>query len=120
MSTVYEILCKLSLEGDHIYQVHMGQSKCTQTSMLNGMLGTLKLLSTPSVLRRSPNMFVSQLYDALKDKAPCDKVLIRIMVSPVNMLKFKKKYRKSHYSYIQQNISGHYQKALLYLCSGDA
>uniref|UniRef100_A0A8C0NPV5 Annexin n=1 Tax=Canis lupus familiaris TaxID=9615 RepID=A0A8C0NPV5_CANLF len=77
----------------------------------------LGLLKTPAPYNASE----------LKDKGTHDKVLSRIMVSgrlDVDMLKFrsefKRKYGKSLYYYIQQDTKGDYQKALLYLCGGEA
>ncbi|XP_068932935.1 annexin A2-like [Petaurus breviceps papuanus] len=82
-------------------------------------------LNLVQCIQNKPSYFANRLYDSMKGKRTCDKVLIRILVShsEEDMLKirseFKKKYGKSLYYFIQQDTKGYYQKALLYLCVGD-
>ncbi|KAL1786323.1 annexin A2 [Sigmodon hispidus] len=79
-------------------------------------------LNLVQYIQNKPLYFADRLYDSMKGKGTRNKVLIRIMVSrsEVDMLKirseFKRKYGKSLYYYIQQDMKGDYQKALLYLC----
>uniref|UniRef100_A0A8P0PJ72 Annexin A2 n=2 Tax=Canis lupus familiaris TaxID=9615 RepID=A0A8P0PJ72_CANLF len=61
-------------------------------------------------------------YNASELKASMKGIIVSC--SEVDMLKFrsefKRKYGKSLYYYIQQDTKGDYQKALLYLCGGEA
>uniref|UniRef100_A0A3Q4HL81 Annexin n=1 Tax=Neolamprologus brichardi TaxID=32507 RepID=A0A3Q4HL81_NEOBR len=72
-----------------------------------------------------PDFFAERLYKSMRRAGTDDDTLMRIMVSrsEVDMLdirgSFKKIYGQSLYSTIQEDTTGDYQKALLYLCGGN-
>uniref|UniRef100_H3D686 Annexin n=1 Tax=Tetraodon nigroviridis TaxID=99883 RepID=H3D686_TETNG len=83
------------------------------------------LLAVLKCVRSVPDYFAECLYKSMRRAGTDDSTLMRIMVSrsELDMLDiragFQKKYGVSLYTTIQEDTSGDYQKALLYLCGGD-
>ncbi|XP_054453115.1 annexin A5a [Anoplopoma fimbria] len=83
------------------------------------------LLAVVKCARSVPQFFAEGLYGSMRRAGTDDDTLMRIMVSrsEVDMLDiracFKKAYGASLYSTIQEDTTGDYQKALLYLCGGN-
>ncbi|KAM9795198.1 annexin A5a [Neosynchiropus ocellatus] len=82
------------------------------------------LLAVVKCVRSVPAFFAESLYRSMRRAGTDDDTLIRVMVtrSEVDMLDiracFKKTYGASLYTTIQEDTTGDYQKALLYLCGG--
>ncbi|XP_068441945.1 annexin A5a [Clinocottus analis] len=83
------------------------------------------LLAVVKCARSVPQFFAESLYKSMRRAGTDDGALMRIMVSrsEVDMLdiraSFKKTYGASLYTTIQEDTTGDYQKALLYLCGGN-
>ncbi|KAM8732271.1 annexin A5a [Acanthopagrus schlegelii] len=83
------------------------------------------LLAVVKCVKSVPGFFAERLYKSMRRAGTDDNTLMRIMVSrsEVDMLdiraSFKKMYGASLYSTIQEDTTGDYQKALLYLCGGN-
>ncbi|XP_071756343.1 annexin A5a [Centroberyx gerrardi] len=83
------------------------------------------LLAVVKCARSVPTYFAEELYGSMRRAGTDDDTLMRIMVSrsEVDMLdiraSFKKMYGASLYTTIQEDTTGDYQKALLYLCGGN-
>ncbi|XP_036934023.1 annexin A5a isoform X4 [Acanthopagrus latus] len=83
------------------------------------------LLAVVKCVKSVPGFFAECLYKSMRRAGTDDNTLMRIMVSrsEVDMLdiraSFKKMYGASLYSTIQEDTTGDYQKALLYLCGGN-
>ncbi|XP_039976501.1 annexin A5a [Xiphias gladius] len=83
------------------------------------------LLAVVKCTRSVPEYFAEGLYKSMRRAGTDDDTLMRIMVSRSewDMLdvraSFKKKYDASLYTTIQEDTTGDYQKALLYLCGGN-
>ncbi|KAK2848830.1 hypothetical protein Q5P01_008664 [Channa striata] len=83
------------------------------------------LVAVVKCVKSVPEYFAEGLYKSMRRAGTDDDTLMRIMVSrsEVDMLdiraNFKKKYGASLYSTIQEDTTGDYQKALLYLCGGN-
>ncbi|KAM7417203.1 hypothetical protein PAMA_017037 [Pampus argenteus] len=83
------------------------------------------LLAVVKCARSVPAFFAESLYKSMRRAGTDDDTLMRIMVSrsEEDMLDiradFKKKYGVSLYTTIQEDTTGDYQKALLYLCGGN-
>nr|XP_033489473.1 annexin A5a isoform X2 [Epinephelus lanceolatus] len=83
------------------------------------------LVAVVKCVRSVPEFFAEGLYRSMRRAGTDDDTLMRIMVSrsEVDMLdiraSFKKKYGASLYTTIQEDTTGDYQKALLYLCGGN-
>ncbi|CAG5988857.1 unnamed protein product [Menidia menidia] len=83
------------------------------------------LLALVKCMRSVPGFFAENLYKSMRRAGTDDETLMRIMVSrsEVDMLdireSFKRMYKQSLYSTIQEDTAGDYQKALLYLCGGN-
>ncbi|XP_053734621.1 annexin A5a [Synchiropus splendidus] len=83
------------------------------------------LLAVVKCVRSVPAFFAESLYRSMRRAGTDDDTLIRIMVSrsDVDMLDiracFKRTYGASLYTTIQEDTTGDYQKALLYLCGGN-
>ncbi|KAG7240752.1 hypothetical protein INR49_026552 [Caranx melampygus] len=83
------------------------------------------LLAVVRCARSVPEYFAEGLYKSMSRAGTDDDTLMRIMVSrsEEDMLDirtcFKKMYGQSLYTTIQEDTSGDYQKALLYLCGGN-
>ncbi|XP_023249391.1 annexin A5-like [Seriola lalandi dorsalis] len=83
------------------------------------------LLAVVKCAKSVPEYFAEGLYKSMRRAGTDDDTLMRIMVSrsEADMLdiraSFKKMYGASLYSTIQEDTSGDYQKALLYLCGGN-
>ncbi|KAM8848045.1 annexin A5a [Synchiropus picturatus] len=83
------------------------------------------LLAVVKCVRSVPAFFAESLYRSMRRAGTDDDTLIRIMVSrsEVDMLDiracFKRTYGASLYTTIQEDTTGDYQKALLYLCGGN-
>ncbi|KAM8909986.1 annexin A5a isoform 2-T2 [Spinachia spinachia] len=82
------------------------------------------LLAVVKCARSVPQFFAERLYKSMRRAGTDDDTLTRIMVSrsEVDMLDiraiFKRTYGASLYNTIQEDTTGDYQKALLYLCGG--
>ncbi|KAM9850263.1 annexin A5a [Aulostomus maculatus] len=82
------------------------------------------LLAVVKCARSVPTFFAESLYKSMRRAGTDDDTLMRIMVSrsEVDMLdiraSFKRMYGESLYTTIQEDTTGDYQKALLYLCGG--
>ncbi|XP_075904180.1 annexin A5a isoform X2 [Nelusetta ayraudi] len=82
------------------------------------------LLAVVKCVRNVPDYFAGRLYKSMRRAGTDDSTLMRVMVSrsEVDMLdiraSFQKKYGASLYTTIQEDTTGDYQKALLYLCGG--
>uniref|UniRef100_A0A674ME20 Annexin n=1 Tax=Takifugu rubripes TaxID=31033 RepID=A0A674ME20_TAKRU len=83
------------------------------------------LLAVLKCVRSVPDYFAEVLYKSMRRAGTDDSTLMRTMVSrsELDMLdiraSFQKKYGVSLYTTIQEDTSGDYQKALLYLCGGN-
>uniref|UniRef100_A0A8C5GEW4 Annexin n=1 Tax=Gouania willdenowi TaxID=441366 RepID=A0A8C5GEW4_GOUWI len=83
------------------------------------------LLAIVKCSRSVPGFFAYSLYKSMRRAGTDDDTLMRIMVSrsEVDMLDirdcFKEMYGESLYTTIQEDTTGDYQKALLYLCGGN-
>uniref|UniRef100_G3PWL0 Annexin n=1 Tax=Gasterosteus aculeatus aculeatus TaxID=481459 RepID=G3PWL0_GASAC len=83
------------------------------------------LLAVVKCARSVPQFFAEGLYKSMRRAGTDDDTLMRIMVSrsEVDMLdiraSFKRTYGASLYNTIQEDTTGDYQKALLYLCGGN-
>ncbi|KAM4555659.1 annexin A5a [Odontesthes bonariensis] len=82
------------------------------------------LLAIVKCARSVPGYFAENLYKSMRRAGTDDDTLMRIMISrsEVDMLdiraSFKKMYKQSLYTNIQEDTTGDYQKALLCLCGG--
>ncbi|KAM9377807.1 annexin A5a [Pholidichthys leucotaenia] len=94
------------------------------TSETTGNLENL-LVAVVKCVRSVPEFFAERLYKSMRRAGTDDDTLMRIIVSrsEVDMLdiraSFKKMYKASLYTTIQEDTAGDYQKALLYLCGGN-
>ncbi|KAG5263943.1 hypothetical protein AALO_G00270380 [Alosa alosa] len=83
------------------------------------------LLAVVKCIKSVPAYLAECVHDSMSRAGTDDRALIRIMVSrsEVDMLDirahFKRMYRQSLYTTIQEDTAGDYQKALLYLCGGN-
>nr|XP_057920993.1 annexin A5a isoform X2 [Doryrhamphus excisus] len=83
------------------------------------------LLAVVKCTRSVPAFFAESLYRSMRRAGTDDDTLMRIMVSrsEVDMLDikacFKETYGTSLYTTIQEDTTGDYQKALLYLCGAN-
>ncbi|XP_053284358.1 annexin A5a [Pleuronectes platessa] len=83
------------------------------------------LLAVVKCVRSVPEYFAEVLYKSMRRAGTDDDALMRIMVSrsEVDMLDIRASFKKLHgaslYSTIQEDTSGDYQRALLYLCGGN-
>ncbi|XP_034453882.1 annexin A5a [Hippoglossus hippoglossus] len=83
------------------------------------------LLAVVKCVRSVPEYFAEVLYKSMRRAGTDDNALMRIMVSrsEVDMLDIRASFKKLHgaslYSTIQEDTSGDYQRALLYLCGGN-
>ncbi|XP_068596752.1 annexin A5a [Brachionichthys hirsutus] len=83
------------------------------------------LLAVVKCARSVPDFFAERLYKSMRRAGTDDSCLMNIMVSrsEADMLdiraSFKRKYGASLYTTIQEDTTGDYQKALLYLCGGN-
>ncbi|XP_076148797.1 annexin A5a [Alosa pseudoharengus] len=83
------------------------------------------LLAVVKCIKSVPAYLAECVHDSMSRAGTDDGTLIRIMVSrsEVDMLDirahFKRMYRQSLYTTIQEDTAGDYQKALLYLCGGN-
>ncbi|XP_072808548.1 annexin A10 [Vicugna pacos] len=77
-------------------------------------------------VRDKPAYFAYRLYSAIHDFGFHNKTVIRILVarSEIDLMtirkRYKERYGKSLFHDIKNFASGHYEKALLALCAGDA
>nr|XP_046263015.1 annexin A5a [Scatophagus argus] len=107
------------------YKKHSGSN--IEDSIEGETTGNLEnlLLAVVKCARSVPDFFAERLYTSMRRAGTDDSTLMRIMVSrsEVDMLdiraSFKKKYGASLYTTIQEDTTGDYQKALLYLCGGN-
>ncbi|KAG7518797.1 arf-GAP with Rho-GAP domain, ANK repeat and PH domain-containing protein 3 isoform X1 [Solea senegalensis] len=98
-----------------------------EDSIKGETIGNLEnlLLAVAKCARSVPEYFAESLYRSMRRAGTDDDALMRIMVSrsEVDMLDiracFKKTYGQSLYTTVQEDTSGDYQKALLYLCGGN-
>ncbi|XP_060935194.1 annexin A5a [Limanda limanda] len=83
------------------------------------------LLAVVKCVRSVPEYFAEVLYKSMRRAGTDDDALMRIMVSrsEVDMLDIRASFKKMHgaslYSTIQEDTTGDYQRALLYLCGGN-
>ncbi|XP_062249860.1 annexin A5a [Platichthys flesus] len=83
------------------------------------------LLAVVKCVRSVPEYFAEVLYKSMRRAGTDDDTLMRIMVSrsEVDMLDIRASFKKLHgvslYSTIQEDTTGDYQRALLYLCGGN-
>nr|XP_033779048.1 annexin A9 [Geotrypetes seraphini]XP_033779049.1 annexin A9 [Geotrypetes seraphini]XP_033779050.1 annexin A9 [Geotrypetes seraphini]XP_033779051.1 annexin A9 [Geotrypetes seraphini]XP_033779053.1 annexin A9 [Geotrypetes seraphini] len=83
------------------------------------------LLSLVSVIRNTPLYFADKLHTAMKGMGTDRKTLTRILISRSETdllcirVEFKRKYGKSLYSFLQTELKGEYQSALLALCRAE-
>nr|AAT42216.1 putative annexin A10 short isoform [Homo sapiens] len=77
-------------------------------------------------VRDKPAYFAYRLYSAIHDFGFHNKTVIRILIarSEIDLLtirkRYKERYGKSLFHDIRNFASGHYKKALLAICAGDA
>ncbi|KAJ8382683.1 hypothetical protein SKAU_G00034610 [Synaphobranchus kaupii] len=83
------------------------------------------LLAVVKCTRSVPAYFAESLYQSMRRAGTDDETLIRIMVSrsEIDMLdiraEFKRMYKQTLYTTIQEDTSGDYRKALQYLSGGN-
>ncbi|XP_036407774.1 annexin A5a [Megalops cyprinoides] len=116
---------------EHLRRVFAAYKKLSgyeiEQSLERETSGSLKelLLAVVKCARSVPAYFAESLRDAMKGAGTDDETLIRIMVSrsEVDMLdiraEFLRMYGQSLYTTIQEDTTGDYRKALLYLCGGN-
>ncbi|XP_063316092.1 annexin A10 [Pelobates fuscus] len=84
------------------------------------------LLAIVSCVRDKPSYFAYRLHCAIHDFGFHNKTVIRILVarSEIDLMnikqRYKERYGKSLFHDIKRFASGHYEKALLAICCGDA
>ncbi|KAM6923803.1 annexin A5a [Xenentodon cancila] len=117
--------------AEHLQKVFDAYKKLSDSdiedSLKSETTGNLEnlLLAVVKCVRSVPGFFAESLHKSMRRAGTDDGTLIRIMVSrsEVDMLdiraSFKKMYGQSLYSTIQEDTTGDYQKALLYLCGGN-
>uniref|UniRef100_A0A452V2X5 Annexin A10 n=1 Tax=Ursus maritimus TaxID=29073 RepID=A0A452V2X5_URSMA len=77
-------------------------------------------------VRDKPGYFAYRLYSAIHDFGFHNKTIIRILIarSEIDLMtirkRYKERYGKSLFHDIKNCASGHYEKALLAICAGDA
>ncbi|KAJ7420086.1 Annexin A10 [Willisornis vidua] len=77
-------------------------------------------------IRDKPSYFAYRLYNAIHDFGFHNKTVIRILIarSEIDLMnirqRYKERYGKSLFHDIKHFASGHYERALLAICSGDA
>ncbi|KAM3612334.1 uncharacterized protein V6R79_007034 [Siganus canaliculatus] len=83
------------------------------------------LLAVVKCVKSVPDFFAERLYKSMRRAGTDDSTLMRIMVSrsEEDMLDIRASFKKMHgaslYTTIQEDTTGDYQKALLYLCGGN-
>ncbi|XP_029436088.1 annexin A9 isoform X2 [Rhinatrema bivittatum] len=83
------------------------------------------LLALVSVIRNTPLYFADKLYGAMKGIGTDENTLTRILISRSETdllcirVQFRKKYGKSLYSSLQNEVKGDYRSALLGLCRAE-
>ncbi|XP_031598883.1 annexin A5a [Oreochromis aureus] len=117
--------------AEHLRKVFAAYKKLSgsdiEDSIKGETTGNLEnlLLAVVKCAESIPNFFAERLYKSMRRAGTDDDTLMRIMVSrsEVDMLdiraSFKKMYGQSLYTTIQEDTTGDYQKALLYLCGGN-
>uniref|UniRef100_A0A8B9XRJ6 Annexin A10 n=1 Tax=Bos mutus grunniens TaxID=30521 RepID=A0A8B9XRJ6_BOSMU len=84
------------------------------------------LVATVLCIRDKPAYFAYRLYSAIHDFGFHNKTVIRILIarSEIDLMtirkRYKERYGKSLFHDIKNFASGHYEKALLAICAGDA
>ncbi|KAG5213594.1 hypothetical protein JEQ12_009380, partial [Ovis aries] len=84
------------------------------------------LVAVVLCIRDKPAYFAYRLYSAIHDFGFHNKTVIRILIarSEIDLMTVRKRYRerygKSLFHDIKDFASGHYEKALLAICAGDA
>uniref|UniRef100_A0A7M4EVT8 Annexin A10 n=1 Tax=Crocodylus porosus TaxID=8502 RepID=A0A7M4EVT8_CROPO len=77
-------------------------------------------------VRDKPSYFAYRLYNAIHEFGFHNKTIIRILIarSEIDLLtirqRYKERYGKSLFHDLKHFASGHYEKALLAICAGDA
>ncbi|XP_028314764.1 annexin A5a [Gouania willdenowi] len=116
---------------EHLRKVFVAYKKLSgfeiEDSIKGETTGNLEdlLLAIVKCSRSVPGFFAYSLYKSMRRAGTDDDTLMRIMVSrsEVDMLDirdcFKEMYGESLYTTIQEDTTGDYQKALLYLCGGN-
>uniref|UniRef100_A0A672GDK3 Annexin n=1 Tax=Salarias fasciatus TaxID=181472 RepID=A0A672GDK3_SALFA len=117
--------------AEHLREVFDAYKKLSGSDMEDSIRGETTgnledlLLAVVTCARSRPLFFAESLYRSMRRAGTDDDTLMRIMVSrsEEDMLDirdaFKKKYGASLYTTIQEDTTGDYQKALLYLCGGN-
>ncbi|XP_061582478.1 annexin A5a [Cololabis saira] len=117
--------------AEHLQKVFDAYKKLSDSdiedSIKSETTGNLEnlLLAVVKCVRSVPGFFAESLHKSMRRAGTDDETLTRIMVSrsEVDMLdiraSFKKLYGESLYTTIQEDTTGDYQKALLYLCGGN-
>ncbi|XP_034036846.1 annexin A5-like [Thalassophryne amazonica] len=120
-----EHLKKVSVQVFDAYRKICGSD--IEDSIKGETTGNLEnlLIAVVKCVRSVPAFFAEALYNSMRRAGTDDDTLMRIMISrsEVDMLdiraNFKKMYGASLYTTIQEDTTGDYQKALLYLCGGN-